>query len=81
LTNIGLSTCWVGHFNDEKIKKLLKIPESREVEAIITIGYGKTKPKKTKEKGDLDKILYFNEWDNKRMKEIKKIEGRGPGGY
>ncbi len=81
LTNVGLSTCWIGHFNDEKIKKLLKIPESREVEAIITIGYEKFKAKKTKEKGNIDKILYFNEWDNKNMKEIQKIEGRGPGWY
>ena len=81
LTNVRLSTCWIGHFNDEKIKKLLKIPESREVEAIITIGYEKFKAKKTKEKGNIDKILYFNEWDNKNMKEIQKIEGRGPGWY
>lgn len=81
LTNVGLSTCWIGHFNDEKVKKTLKIPDSREIEAIITIGYEKTKPKKTKEKGATDKILYFNEWDNKRMREIKKIEGRGPGWY
>jgi nitroreductase len=81
LTNVGLSTCWIGHFNDEKIKKILKIPDSREVEAIITVGYGKTKSKKTKEKGATDKILYFNEWDNKQMREIKKVEGRGPGWY
>jgi nitroreductase len=81
LTNVGLSTCWIGHFNDEKIKKLLKIPDSKEIEAIITIGYEKTKSKKTKEKGAIDKILYFNEWDNKRMREIKKVEGRGPWGY
>ncbi len=81
LTNLGLSTCWIGHFNDEKIKKLLKIPETNEVEAIITIGYEKFKPKLKKEKGNIDKILYFNEWDNKRMDEIKKVEGRGPGWY
>lgn len=81
LTNTGLSTCWIGHFNDEKIKKTLKIPESNEVEAIITIGYEKFKPKIKKEKGDIDKILFFNEWNNNQMREIKKIEGRGPGWY
>lgn len=81
LTDVGISTCWIGHFNDEKIKKLLKIPEDQEIEAIITIGYGKFKPKPKKEKGDTDKIFFFNEWDNKRMREPKKIEGRGPSWY
>jgi nitroreductase len=81
LTSKKLSTCWIGHFNDEKIKRLLKIPEANEVEAIITIGHEKFKPKIKKEKGNIDKILFFNEWDNQYMKEIKKIEGRGPGWY
>jgi nitroreductase len=81
LHSIGLSTCWVGHYNDEKIKNLLKIPEDKELEAIIPVGYQRIKPNVKKEKGNSWKGLYFNEWGNGRMKEIKKVEGRGPGYY
>jgi hypothetical protein len=79
--SLGLSTCWVGHYNDEKIKKLLKVSENKEIEAIIPIGYPRVKPEKKKEKGNSWKGLYFNEWGNGRMKEVKKVEGRGPGWY
>jgi len=34
----GLGTCWVGSFDEEHVKKLLKIPEQYNVIAIIAIG-------------------------------------------
>jgi nitroreductase len=80
LTEYALSTCWIGYFNEEKIKKLLKIPEEYIIEAIFPIGFANEKPKQKKEK-DLNNFLYFNEWDNKRMKSSQKIEGRYPEGY
>jgi nitroreductase len=80
LTEYGLSTCWIGYFNESKIKKLLKIPEDYIIEAIFPIGYANEKPKQKREK-DLNNFLYFNEWDNKRMKKSPKIEGRYPEGF
>jgi nitroreductase len=73
ITESGLSSCWVGHFYDEKIKHILKIPEDIIIEAILPIGYAFEKPKKPK-KIDLDNILYFNEYKNKKMVPIKKLE-------
>ena len=43
----GLATCWVGWFNDVKIKKLLEIPDKYKVMAITPLGYA------TKSKGDV----------------------------
>jgi len=80
LTEYQLSTCWVGYFNEQKIKKLLKIPEYCIIEALFPIGFANEKPKHKREK-DLNNFLYFNEWDNKRMKPSPKIEGRYPEGY
>ncbi len=62
----GLSTCWVGHLDEDIIKRALKIPEKAEIEAVFPVGYenGKT-PKKTKV--NLDGILYFNEHGRKKM--------------
>ncbi len=40
----GLGTCWIGLFNNEAVKGLLRIPEDVNVVAVIPIGYprGKT---------------------------------------
>jgi nitroreductase len=72
LTDSGLSTCWIGHFYDDKIKRLLKIPEKIEIEALFPIGYANEKPK-TKEKVNFDSIMYFNTYSNKKMQEKNKL--------
>ena len=68
-----LATCWIGHFKPSPIKRELKIPDEIEIVALFPVGYesGKTKQK---QKIDIDSILYFNEYKQKRMKPLKKIE-------
>lgn len=70
----GLSTCWVGYFVEEQIKRELKIPEGVQVEAIFPIGYEFDKQKTRRAKIDIDRILYFNEYKNKKMKKPKKLD-------
>ena len=41
--NEGFGTCIVGSFNEEDVKKLLKVPENFEVIALIAVGYPKEK--------------------------------------
>jgi len=38
-TALGFGTCWVGAFNEEKIKNLLDIPDDIRIVALIPIGY------------------------------------------
>jgi nitroreductase len=73
ITESGLSTCWIGHFYDEKVKHILKIPQEITVEALFPIGYAFEKPKKIK-KIDLDNVLYFNEFNNKKMVPKEKLD-------
>lgn len=63
----GLSSCWVGAFIEEQIKDILKIPEDVDVEAVFPIGYEMGK-KIRRPKINIDSILYFNEYKNKKMK-------------
>jgi len=37
-TALGYGTCWIGAFNERKVKKILKIPESLAVIALLPIG-------------------------------------------
>ncbi len=72
----GLATCWIGYFVDRIVKEILKIPEDIEVEAFFPVGYeskvigGK---KQKKRKIDIDNILYFNKYKNKKMNPQKTI--------
>ena len=73
LTDLGLDTCWVGHFYDEMIKDILKIPEDFFIEAVFPIGYEYKKEKPSK-KTDIDRILFFNKYNNKKMNGPKKLD-------
>ena len=38
-TELGLSTCMLGWFNEKKIKQLLNIPKNKRIGLVITLGY------------------------------------------
>jgi len=75
ITDAGLATCWIGHFIEEQVKRILRIPENINVEAMLPIGYEFKKPVTRKIKSDLDNSLYFNTYKNTQMKEVRKIDG------
>ena len=74
IMDMGLATCWVGHFVDEIIKKELKIPDKIQIEAVFPIGYPLDKAHERKNKIDIDNILYFDKYGNKQMKKIKGMD-------
>jgi nitroreductase len=72
LTEARLATCWVGHFVDDEIKDILDIPKEIHVEALFPIGYAFEKPKE-KRVIELDAVLYFNKYGNKKMNNPVKL--------
>jgi nitroreductase len=38
-TGKGMSTCWIGSFNEARVKDLLKIPKDFTVVAMLSVGY------------------------------------------
>jgi nitroreductase len=68
LTEQGLVTAWVGYFYDEQVKSALGISDDMNVEAIFPIGKEtKVKGSERRAKPDLDNVLYFEKWGNKKM--------------
>lgn len=63
-TEEGIGTCILGWFDEEGIKKILKIPKNKSVDLIITMGYPKDKPKK-KNRKSLDEIRSYNKYQTK----------------
>jgi Nitroreductase len=73
ITEAKLATCWIGHFVDDEVKDILAIPKDIQVEALFPIGYALKKPE-SKRIIDLDNVLYFNKYGNKKMNEVPKID-------
>ena len=48
--NLGVGSCWIGAFNEKKVKEKLKIPDKWKVVALITLGYPAEQPKLRKKK-------------------------------
>ena len=40
----GLGVCWIGAFEEEKVKQVLNIPENLSVVILLTVGYPDEKP-------------------------------------
>ncbi|MFH1608167.1 MAG: nitroreductase family protein [archaeon] len=72
ITDKDLASCWVGYFAEDQIKETLKIPNNVQIEAILPVGY-EYKKTKLKSKINLDTILFFQEYNNQKMKNPKKI--------
>ena len=66
LTDQGLGACWVGAFAEEEIKSHFKIPEDWNLEALVPIGYPKTKVKESERKANLDSRIYWEKWTQLR---------------
>ena len=41
----GLGTCWIGAFSQEKVKRLLGIPEAYKVVTLLPLGFPADKPR------------------------------------
>ncbi len=59
--DLGLGTCWLGSFNEAKVKELLKIPAGIRVVAITPLGYAATKPRPTNRK-DIEDITCYEQY-------------------
>ena len=57
---LGLSTVWVGAFDEKKVSEILRLPEGQKPIAILPIGYGNEKPKEKLTRGIKDLLHTIN---------------------
>lgn len=70
--NLGLGSCWVGSFDENRIKEVLKIPNNMRVVAITPIGYPVKKVGlkenitrfivQSKKRKPLNEIVHYDRW-------------------
>jgi nitroreductase len=69
LTDLGINSCWVGAFDYEITKELLKIPQNIRIEAMIPVGYEKGKAKK-EHKIELESLIRWEDWNERNRPSI-----------
>jgi nitroreductase len=57
----GIGTCWLGHFDEEKVKKLLGIPKKIRVVAMTPLGYADEEPAARPRKS-FDEVVCFDQY-------------------
>jgi len=70
-TDLGLGTCWIGGFDESKVKKILDIPEKIKVVALTPIGYPSvggvrnkviTKLIGSNKRKSMENMLHYDKW-------------------
>ncbi len=73
--DLELSSCWIGWFDENIVKRILFLPDWAQVEALLPIGYGQEKPI-PKKKMDLKLITKFDHYgdtsDDRQIKSRRK---------
>ncbi len=63
-TELGLGTCWVRWFDNNKVNEILEIPDHVEVQALLAIGVPDEAPN-PRPRLKLDEITYYEKYGNK----------------
>ena len=66
---LGLATCWVGWFDERKIRSMLRIPSDIRVLALLSVGYPKGEWPAAKKRKSIDEIVSYERFGNKTPSE------------
>ncbi len=58
---LGIGSCWIGGFREDKVKRLLKVPGKWKIVALVTLGYPDETPQK-KSKKPIEKVVSINKF-------------------
>lgn len=65
--DLGLGTCWIAAFFQDRMKKILNVPDDAHIVAIFTIGYP-DEESKDKVRKELCEIVVSDKWDGEPYK-------------
>lgn len=61
---LGLGTCIMGAFHEEKMKELLNVPKDRRIFIMIAVGHPTSKVIRTKSRKELSAVHCFNQYES-----------------
>ena len=60
--DLGLGTCWIGAFNERKVKEILAIPRDIRVVALLPLGYPADSSVSKKRRLSFDEVVKYENW-------------------
>ena len=60
-TELGLGTCWIGSFQQDKVRRVLGIPADIAIIELMAVGYPADRNKEPKRKA-IEEILCYEKW-------------------
>jgi nitroreductase len=69
--DLGLGACWIGAFDEEKIRNILGCPADTRPQAVIPIGYPAETPQKPN-KYPIETVSYWRQWRG-RIYDVDKL--------
>ncbi|HDM23724.1 nitroreductase [archaeon] len=60
-TDLGLGTCWIAAFDEEKVKEILGIPDNVRIAFITPVGYPAESPP-PRPRRSLNEIVHYERW-------------------
>jgi nitroreductase len=61
---LGIGSCWIGAFQEDKVKALLNIPGKLRVVSLLTLGYADEQPR-LKNRKTLNEIIHYQQYGQK----------------
>ena len=75
--DMGMASCWVGWFDHNEVRRVLRIPEDKIIEAILPVGFELKQNLKPVKKADLENTIFFNKYGNKFKEGKEKVSNEG----
>ena len=76
-TALGIGSCWIGAFNELKIRSVINVPDYLRIIALISLGYA-SHPVSPPPRLPLEEIVHYNTYCNKNISLLKKATKSGP---
>ena len=61
---LGIGSCWIGAFQEDKVKTLLNVPGNLRVVSLLTLGYADEQPRSRNRK-PLNEIIHYQQYSHK----------------
>jgi nitroreductase len=62
--DLGIGSCWIGAFQEDKVKALLHVPDNLRVVSLLTLGYADEQPR-PKNRKTLNEIIHYQHYSQK----------------
>jgi len=57
----GVGSCWIGGFNEEKLKETLNLPDESKIVCLVSFGIPDEEPDRRPKKS-MEEIIHYNKW-------------------